>query len=110
MSKTDTADGDDAQTETETFNAFGRHGRIVEDPDYLVWLEEADEKHQKYGTHRPAFTPREAGEWLYMAVKGIPYGEVRSRVNSEAPTIVLEKRGEYTKRYNAATGEEMSGG
>lgn len=108
MSKTEpnanTNATDDAQS--ETYNRFGQHGTVIEDPDYLLSLADAGEQ---YGDDHPAYTPREVAEWLYMAVKGVPYGEVRERVDDDAPVIVLENRTEGTvSRYNAATGKEVT--
>jgi len=79
------------------YNAFGKYGSIVEDPRYVVSLAEHPE--ERFGMASPkGVTVEEVAEWLYMAVKGVSYGDVRKRTQADQPVIVLEYDGEREER------------
>jgi len=91
---------------SRTYNAFGKNGRVVEDPTYLIWLE--DYPDNKFGMNGARVTPREAAEWMMMSVKQIPFGKVHGIVEREEPTICFHTVAkDKTEKYNPDTGEKV---
>lgn len=75
---------------SETFNMFGKPGRVVTDPHYAVWLRGREDF--PFGLFQMHGRIHDYIEWLVMDAHGIPFGKIPVWCEENNPIMVLLDR------------------